>query len=957
MSNSKKWTGKEVRKTFVDFFCEKNNHTFVKSSSVVPKKDPTLLFTNAGMNQFKPLFLGLCEEGQELYGLKRASNSQKCIRAGGKHNDLEDVGSDTYHHTFFEMLGNWSFGDYFKKEAISWAWELLTKVYCLDEKRLYASYFGGDEKLGLKPDIETLNIWKQFLPESRILPFGAKENFWEMGETGPCGGCSEIHYDRVGNRDASLLVNADDPNVVEIWNLVFIEFNREIDGSLSVLPNKHVDTGMGFERLTSILQGVMSNYETDMFIPIMNEIQKMTGARAYEGKDLKDKIDIAYRVISDHIRTLSIAISDGVIPENKGRGYVLRRVIRRACRFGKQFLDAKPGFLHQLVDIVVQLLGDVYPSLKVNPEGVKEVILEEETLFNRTLKKGLKRFESMSSKFKKEGIINGEDAFFLYSTCGFPLDLTELMGKEIGVTVDKEQYALKIKEHEEKSRGTKKVIPSIKLTANQLSELSSSKFVPTDDSKKYDWSEELPCKILKIFDGIEFKDSWEMKEEEKEEKFVGLVLDQTSFYYEQGGQAFDVGFITNSSFNFEVVNVQGFGGYIVHTGTLRSPGKIVVGESAVCKPNLEIRKSIASNHTSTHLLNFALRKVLQAEVDQKGSYCGSEYLRFDFNHNKPLSEEEILKVEEIVNDIISKNYKVDSITMKYEDAIKINGLRHMFDETYPENVRVVGMGSENVLDFKEMEKNPDHSKWLDISLELCGGTHLKGTKGIRRFIIVNEGSPQKGLRRIRAITHTIAEESYLDSKNYERMMKKLEEEKDDEYFISARKELYDDVDGNLLLSCVLKKRYMKLLTEKFFDRVKRIQKEKVKKMEKKVDSCVEEDLKNEELKFSCHLFHFEESEMKLLQRCEKGLKKKLKKKMVPFCGFAVSEPKKRVYVLITVPKELKDKVSAMECFTTFKTLLNAKGGGKEMKAQGQGTELKGANEALKLAKEYFEKKL
>jgi len=443
-SKSGKWTGPEVRQTFIDFFAKKCGHTFVQSSPVVPHNDPTLLFINAGMNQFKPIFVGQIDPSHPFAKLKRAVNSQKCIRAGGKHNDLEDVGKDVYHHTFFEMLGNWSFGDYFKKEAIAWAWELLTEVYKIDPTRLYATYYGGDPKQPNVPaDDEAKEIWKKYLPESRILPFNMKDNFWEMGDTGPCGPCTEIHYDRIGGRDAAHLVNMDDPDVLEIWNNVFMQFNREVDGSLTDLPAKSVDTGMGFERVASVLMDKRSNYDTDVFAGIFAAIQEKTGARPYSGKvgeDDKDFVDMAYRVIADHIRTLTIALTDGAVPSNDGRGYVLRRILRRAVRFGRDILKAKPGFFHTLVDCVIESLGDAFPSLRKNVDDVKAIIKEEEEQFGRTLDKGIREFASRA----KKGQITGEDAFLLFTSYGFPIDLTQLMGEEAKVTVDMDGFNAKM---------------------------------------------------------------------------------------------------------------------------------------------------------------------------------------------------------------------------------------------------------------------------------------------------------------------------------------------------------------------------------------------------------------------------------------------------------------------------------------------------------------------------------
>eukprot|EP01032_Pedospumella_encystans_P028455 gene28455-32140_t len=441
LQETMKWPKDKIRTTFIEFFTKKYGHTFWASSPVVPVNDPTLLFANAGMNQYKPLFLGTCDPSLEMYNLKRAVNSQKCIRAGGKHNDLEDVGKDVYHHTFFEMLGNWSFGDYFKEEAITWAWECLTVDFGLNPDRLYATYFGGDATQGLEADLEAREIWLRFLPANRIIACGCKENFWEMGATGPCGPCSEIHYDRIGDRDAAYLVNADVPDVIEIWNNVFIQFNRETDGSLKELPNKHVDTGMGFERLSSILQGHQSNYDTDIFTPIFEAIRQVTNCRPYEGKlgpEDVGLIDMAYRVIGDHIRTLTFAITDGAVPSNEGRGYVLRRILRRAVRYGQEMLSAPAGFFTKLVPVVVANFGDTFPELRQRQAYVESIIADEEQSFNRTLDQGVKHFKKVVAGLQASGatVVPAKDAHVLFSSMGFPLDLTELMAAELNMTVD-----------------------------------------------------------------------------------------------------------------------------------------------------------------------------------------------------------------------------------------------------------------------------------------------------------------------------------------------------------------------------------------------------------------------------------------------------------------------------------------------------------------------------------------
>eukprot|EP00916_Digyalum_oweni_P006454 GHVL01011066.1.p1 GENE.GHVL01011066.1~~GHVL01011066.1.p1 ORF type:complete len:497 (+),score=106.16 GHVL01011066.1:80-1570(+) len=488
----------DVRAEFIKFF-EKQNHKFWASSPVVPFEDPTLLFTNAGMNQFKPLFLQQANPETELGKLKRAVNSQKCIRAGGKHNDLDDVGKDVYHHTFFEMLGSWSFGDYFKEDAIEWAWKLLTEVYKIPHERLYVTYYGGDKaEPNCLPDEDAKNIWLKYLPSERIQPFGMKDNFWEMGDTGPCGPCSEIHFDRIGNRDASSLVNMDDPSVLEIWNLVFIQFNRESDKKLTKLPAPCVDTGMGLERVTSVLLNKKSNYDTDLFMSIFESMQQqIPGLRAYEGRlgpSDPDQIDMAYRVVADHIRTLTISITDGAYPSNEGRGYVLRRILRRAVRYGQEKLGAETGFFHKLVDCVVKNLGEAFPELTKNPERVKEIIKEEEEQFATTMKSGIKEFQKMANGLKSK-TFPGEDAFVLYSTYGFPLDLTQLMAEEMGFTVNVEEYnsAMEKQKSQSQMSSNMKGAVNIELKPQHVHELENErKIPPSKDEFKYEWERKTP---------------------------------------------------------------------------------------------------------------------------------------------------------------------------------------------------------------------------------------------------------------------------------------------------------------------------------------------------------------------------------------------------------------------------------------------------------------------------------
>ncbi|ERM93908.1 alanine--tRNA ligase [Amborella trichopoda] len=739
------WPANRVRETFITFF-EQKGHVNWKSSPVVPVDDPTLLFANAGMNQFKPIFLGTVHPGTPLGKLKRVCNTQKCIRAGGKHNDLDDVGKDTYHHTFFEMLGNWSFGDYFKKEAIGWAWELLTQVYKLPTDRIYATYFGGDEKLGLDPDIEARDIWLQFLPPGHVLPFGCKDNFWEMGDTGPCGPCTEIHFDRIGNRDAASLVNNDDPTCIEIWNLVFIQFNRESDGCLKPLPAKHVDTGMGFERLTSVLQKKMSNYDTDVFLPIFDAIQQATGAQPYSAKvgtDDTDKVDMAYRVVADHIRTLSFAIADGSRPGNEGREYVLRRILRRAVRYGREVLKAEEGFFNGLVNGVVKVMGDIFPELKQHEVKIQDIIAEEEASFGRTLVKGIEKFKKAVQELQDKKL-SGQDAFVLWDTYGFPMDLTQLMAEERGLTIDVEGFNVAMEEARKKARNARNKLggDAIIMEADATSELHKRGVSTTDDSSKFIWFQDHKITIKAIYTGAEFLESASAGAE------VGIVLDSTNFYAEQGGQIYDTGSIEGSSGSFQVSNVQIFGGFVLHIGSLGGSSTFSVGDKVVCKVDYGRRTLIAPNHTCTHMLNFALRAVLGDHVDQKGSIVLPEKLRFDFSHGKPIHPEDLRKIESIVNDQIKDELDVFASETSLADAKRINGLRAVFGEVYPDPVRVVSIGKK----VEEILVDPGNKEWLSISTELCGGTHISNTREAKAFALLSEEGIAKGVRRITAVT-------------------------------------------------------------------------------------------------------------------------------------------------------------------------------------------------------------
>eukprot|EP00242_Pyramimonas_sp_CCMP2087_P017801 CAMPEP_0198213354 /NCGR_PEP_ID=MMETSP1445-20131203/28816_1 /TAXON_ID=36898 /ORGANISM="Pyramimonas sp., Strain CCMP2087" /LENGTH=1184 /DNA_ID=CAMNT_0043887981 /DNA_START=34 /DNA_END=3588 /DNA_ORIENTATION=- len=746
------WPSYRVRNTFIDFFVKKYGHTHFVSSAVVPHDDPTLLFTNAGMNQYKAIFLGQADPNGPLAKLTKATNTQKCIRAGGKHNDLDDVGKDTYHHTFFEMLGNWSFGDYFKREAINMAWELLTDVYKLDPARIYATYFGGDASLGLEPDLEAKAIWLELLPDWRVLPFDCTDNFWEMGDQGPCGPATEIHYDRIGGgRNVAHLVNYDDPNVIEIWNNVFIQYNREADGSLKLLPKQHVDTGMGFERITSILQNVLSNYDTDIFIPIFESIQEVTGAPSYTGllgaEDATGR-DMAYRVVADHIRTLSFAIADGARPGSDGRNYVLRRILRRAVRYGKEKLGAEDGFFNKLVTVVAREFGDVFPEVRAKAAEIQEIIEEEETSFTKTLQKGLERFHR-STTASKTKIVDGDEAFQLWDTYGFPVDLTQLMAEEKGMEVDMVGFEAAMEKQKEMSRAARKTggAAFIKMEAEATSHLANAGVKPTLDSAKYVWNAPVPTKVAAIMTLEGFRDSTEGL---SEGDLVGLVLDATSFYAEQGGQVFDTGVVSNSGGKalLQIEGVSVSAGFVLHTGLYSAGADIKMGDDVVCNVDYARRSLVAPNHTCTHVLNHALLEVLGENVNQKGSLVDPEKLRFDFSHGKPVTPEQLAEIEAKVQAVVAANVQVSSKDTPLEEAKKIFGLRAVFGEVYPDPVRVVSVGA----DVDALLADPDNAKWGAVSTEFCGGTHLSKTGDAEAFVLLSEEGTAKGIRRITGLT-------------------------------------------------------------------------------------------------------------------------------------------------------------------------------------------------------------
>ncbi|MCH2151798.1 MAG: alanine--tRNA ligase [Phycisphaerales bacterium] len=726
---------RQIRQDFIDFFAEKAGHTIVPSSPVIPHDDPTLLFINAGMNQFKDVFLGL---GDRPY--QRAVDVQKCIRAGGKHNDLEDVGCDTYHHTFFEMLGNWSFGDYFKAEAITWAWQLLTEVWGLPKERLHITVFEGSTEDGTEPDEEAHKLWLECtdVDPSHITRWGRKDNFWEMGASGPCGPCSEIHFDNTPDCSGGKLVNLDHPDVIEIWNLVFIQFNRGEDGLLTKLPASHVDTGMGFERITRILQGKNSNYDTDLWTPLFECIQKCSNGPAYGGK-LDDPTDTAYRIIADHVRCLTVALADGARPGNEGRAYVLRRILRRAVRMVHQVLDVHEPMLCRVVPAVVASLGDVYPEIAEHEEAISNVIREEELAFLRTLERGLALFDEAASN-SSDGNISGEAAFTLHDTFGFPIDLTELMSRERGLAVDRAGYDVLMEEARARSRASTGGEQAMNLPANALADLAAQNVAATDDAIKYQQTT-AESQVLAIWNGREFVKTLDNGSS------GGVILDHTPFYAEQGGQVGDTGSLSFDGGLFKVSQTARFGDFVLHEG-MAADGALECGGAVKADVEQDRRQSIESNHTATHLLNHALRDVLGDEVQQKGSLVAPDRLRFDYSHAQAPTPEELGRIEDLVRAGISNGQEVHAAEMPLDHAMTITGVRAVFGERYPDPVRVVSIGASSA----DLAENPTNPVWMNHSIEFCGGTHVQKTDVINAFILVQEQSLAAGVRRLMALT-------------------------------------------------------------------------------------------------------------------------------------------------------------------------------------------------------------
>ena len=702
-------TAREIRETFKRYF-EEHGHHIVPSAPMVIKDDPTLMFTNAGMNQFKDIILGN-KEAQ----WRRVADSQKCLRVSGKHNDLEEVGHDTYHHTMFEMLGNWSFGDYFKHEAIDWSWDLLVNVLKIDPKLLYATVFEGDERNGLSRDDEAAGFWEAHLPKDHIINGNAHDNFWEMGDTGPCGPCSEIHIDLRSEEEKAIvpgaeLVNKDNPQVIEIWNLVFMQYNRKADGSLEPLPNKVIDTGMGLERLCMVLQGKKSNYDTDVFQPLIGKLGEMCGKKYSDNKD----VDIAMRVIADHVRTIAFSIADGQLPSNAKAGYVIRRILRRAVRYGYTFLGFREAFMYRLIDTLIEGMGEAYPEITAQADLIKHVTKEEEDAFLRTLETGMKLIEKVIADTKAVGktVVDGKEAFTLYDTFGFPLDLTELILRENGMTVNEEEFNVEMQKQKQRARNAAAV------EATDWVELRDG----VTEFVGYDLTE-CDVNILRY-----------RKVTQKNKSFYQIVLDRTPFYAEMGGQVGDRGTLKSGDEIIEVLDTKRENNLPVHI-TAKLPSDVNATFTAAI--DMDARRATECNHTATHLLHAALRQVLGTHVEQKGSYVDPVSLRFDFSHFRKVTPEEIRQVEHLANHMIRTAIPREEHREVPIDEARQMGAMALFGEKYGDRVRVIKYGD---------------------SVELCGGTHVANTGNIGMVRIISESSIAAGIRRIEAVTGARVEE-------------------------------------------------------------------------------------------------------------------------------------------------------------------------------------------------------
>jgi alanyl-tRNA synthetase len=861
-----------IRKTFLDFFAEKN-HEIIPSAPMVLKDDPTLMFTNAGMNPFKDLFLG-----NSPIVHKRIADTQKCLRVSGKHNDLEEVGVDTYHHTMFEMLGNWSFGDYFKEDAIEWAWELLTERYKLNKDDLYVTVFEGDKDDKLDIDSDAIKFWKKHVAEDRILLASKKDNFWEMGETGPCGPCSEIHIDlrskdEKNKVDGSTLVNEDHPQVVEIWNLVFMEFNRMANGDLIPLPNKHVDTGMGLERLAMAIQGKTSNYDTDVFSPLINKLSELSGKK-YTSADNPN--DIAFRVIVDHVRAVSFSICDGQLPSNTGAGYVIRRILRRAIRYGYSFLGFEQPFIHELVSALIISLGDAFSELKTQSELIEKVIKQEEESFLRTLAHGIELLQGHLKGMSAGDTLSGKTAFELYDTFGFPFDLTALMASERGMSIDEEGFTLELEGQKSRSRKAGKISTDdwVEITPSS----STTEFVGYDNTT-------CECKILRY-----------RKVEAKNEISYQLVLDQTPFYPEGGGQVGDTGFLISGSEKTEVIDTKKENNLIIHSVT-----ELPSDASATFLAEVDVTNQLASsrNHSATHLLHEALRDILGTHVEQKGSLVRPENLRFDFSHFEKVDSEIVQKIEDQVNEKILSNIPLDENRNMALDKAKQAGAIMLFGEKYGDSVRMIGFGS---------------------SKELCGGIHVPATGSIGTFRITTETSVASGIRRIEAVTGTSALSLALNDRNTLSQIRGS---------FKGAKDLPKSVEDLIANNATLTKD-LEVLQRKEAGNVK--------------GDIVKEMVQKNGINFiAC--------ELKLDAKSIKDLAFQLKSEHAPFVGVFASRNNGKAGIAVAISDDvISDKgLKAGDIVKELSGFIRGGGGGQPMFASAGGTYPEGIKEALSKA--------
>ena len=898
---------------------------------------------------------------------KRAVNTQKCIRAGGKHNDLDDVGKDVYHHTFFEMLGNWSFGDYFKPEICGWAWQLLTQEFQLDPTRLYVTYFGGDEGQDLPPDHEARDIWINEVGVSaeNVLPGNMRDNFWEMGDCGPCGPCSELHYDRIGGRNAASLVNQDDPDVLEIWNLVFIQYNRELNGQLRPLPKQHVDTGLGLERLVSVVQNVRSNYDTDLFIPLFEKISELSGCRSYTGKvgvEDKDGVDTAYRVVADHARTLTVALADGGRPDNVGRGYVLRRILRRAVRFSSEKLNAPVGSFAQLVPVVVKLLGDTFIELRRDVTAIQQIIIEEEQQFLRTLNRGRQLLQREISKLPVgQTQLSGNVAWRLYDTYGFPQDLTVLMAEEQGLNINLDEYErCRAKAQALSQAGGTQVDSDIQLDVHALSDLREQMNIClTNDETKYSYTSN--DKGEYTFDGcvarvLAIRRKGNFVQQVDAGESAGLLFDKTNFYAEAGGQIFDTGFISKVQAEsnvaddgeiseFEVTDVKQQGGYVLHVGRSCS-GQLKVGDQVKLQLDEQRRRQVMANHTATHVLNFALREVLGDSADQRGSFVAPDRLRFDFTASSAMKIEQVQRVQEITVDQVHQNLPVYSQLAPLSAAKEVRGLRAVFDEAYPDPVRVVSVG----VDPNVLLAEPTGDYGLKSSVEFCGGTHLKRSGHIGAFVVTNEEAIAKGIRRLVAISGQPATAAIVRAGELQARLNELQNNGDvlSDYTKASKQlqELLDQVNqAQVAYGFKDQLRHQINTLKKQLDLRDKAAKQALQgEVLEKVKKMAEQDASAKKEPFAVHLLP-EGCGNKLLDTAVKQYLKIRPESAVML--FSVDSG--RVVSLAGVSKKLTAQLSAGQWVQSVCTTIGGKGGGKNESAQASGTKVQAVESAIQIA--------